>query len=192
LSRPAVAAKLIHMSRLDIGDQLTEETAEGEGALPSEHRRFLSAISHRMVWVAQDGDVLVLPSHPGVGFLAYVRRVNGSAEGEPLILVPPPGRQGAESLYDDRLAAPELVAGLRTFGGVAFPAERGGELVGNEAVRAVGDDCGYLTARALISRNRVPWPSFAEAEAEAVLDKHGPAFGLDAEAAARPASESRV
>lgn len=279
LSRRACRANLMLMSRLIIGNQLTEETAEGEGALPPEYRRFLSVISHRMVWFAQDGDVLVLPSHPGEGFLAYVRRINGLAEGEPLILVPPPGRRGAELLYDDRLAAPEFVAGLRTliaergvdrvfpfhfgsavlrlaretgldgpFGGVAFLAERGGELVNSKAAfraigagngvpipegrvclapaefiaaatrvmeavralgyrsyagldaivtpagrvlfnevnarvagsthldavarRAVGDD--YLTARVLISRNRVPWPTFPAAEA--LLAEHGLAF----------------
>ncbi|MEY9929169.1 hypothetical protein ABH926_003809 [Catenulispora sp. GP43] len=166
------------MSQLIIGNQLTEETAEGEGALPSEYRRFLSVISHRMVWFAQDGDVLVLPSRPGEGFLAYVRRVNGLAEGEPLIVVPQPGRQGAELLYDDRLAAPEFVAGLRTliaergvdrvfpfhlgaavlrlaretgldgpFGGVAFLAERGGELVNSKAA-----------FRAVAAGNAVPIP----------------------------------
>lgn len=236
------------MSQLIIGNQLTEETAEGEGALPSEYRRFLSVISHRMVWFAQDGDVLVLPSRPDEGFLAYVRRVNGLAEGEPLILVPPPGRQGAELLYDDRLAAPEFVAGLRTliaergvdrvfpfhldaailrlareiglaglFGGVAFPAEPGGELVNSEAAfraapagnavpslpaagrglfteadgriagsvrlpasarRVVGED--HQTARVLISRNRVPWPS--STGAQALLDVRVRAvFGPDAD-----------
>ena len=71
-----------------------------------------------------------LTAYPGEGFPADVRRVNGLAEGEPLIVVPPLGRRGAESLSDDRLAASELVAGLRTsFGGVAFRAERGGEPV---------------------------------------------------------------
>ena len=172
LSPRPVAAKLIHMSQLIIGDQLTEETAEGEGALPSEHRRFLSAIPHPVVRFAQDGEVLVLPSHPGVGFPVYVWRVNGSAEGEPQILVPPPGRRGAELLYDDRLAAPEFVAGLRPFGGVAFPGERGGELVDPQ------------TARVPISRNRVPWPSCTGAGA--------PRPGDDADPAARPASDSEV
>lgn len=119
LSRSSDRANLMLMSRLNSGDQLTE-----------------------------DGDVLVLPSHPGEGFLAYVRRIDGSAEGEPLILVPLPGRRGAEWLCDDRLAAAEFVAGLRPFGGVAFPAGRGGELVD------------FLTARGPISRNRAPWPSF--------------------------------
>ncbi|MBS2540063.1 hypothetical protein KGQ20_45725 [Catenulispora sp. NF23] len=41
------------------------------------------------------GGHLVLPTHRGVGFPAYVRRENGSAEGEPQVHVPLPGRQGA-------------------------------------------------------------------------------------------------
>jgi hypothetical protein len=147
------------MSRLDIGDQVTAASAEGDGAPQPGNRRILSATPHGTVRSAQDGDVVVVPSHPGEGFPAYVRRVHGSAEGEPPTVIPPSGRQGAESLYDDRLAAPEFVAGLRTptaeregdllpfpldeavsrrareagldgpSGGVAFPAGRGGELV---------------------------------------------------------------
>ncbi|MEY9856250.1 hypothetical protein ABH935_001854 [Catenulispora sp. GAS73] len=172
LSPRPVAAKLIHMSQLIIGDQLTEETAEGEGALPSGFRRFPSAIAHPVVRFVRDGEVLVPPSHPGVGFPAYVGRVMGSAEGEPLILVPPPGRRGVELLSDDRLVASEFVAGLRPFGGVAFPVEPGGELVD------------HRTARVLISRHRVPWPSFAGAGA--------PPPGAGAERDADPASESEV
>ncbi|MEZ0111649.1 hypothetical protein ABH920_005667 [Catenulispora sp. EB89] len=168
------------MSQLIIGDQLTEETAEGEGALPSGFRRFLSPTAHPVVRSGQDGEVLVPPSRPGLGFPAYVRRVNGSAEGEPLIQVPPPGRPGAELLSDDRLVAPEFVAGLRPSGGVAFPAGRGGELVD------------HRTARVLISRNQVPWPSFLGAGAPPPGAEADTGADPDADRDARPASESEV
>jgi hypothetical protein len=56
-------------------------------------------------FVAQDQDVTVLRTHPGEGFPDRVRRGTGSAEGEPLIPIPPPGRRGAESLCPGRLAA---------------------------------------------------------------------------------------
>ena len=80
------------------------------------------------------GDHLVLPTHHGVGFPAYVRREDGSAEGEPLVHVPLPGRQGVEWLCDDRLVAPGVRGGSPDipFSGVAFFAERGGELVDNK------------------------------------------------------------
>jgi hypothetical protein len=150
------------MSRLNIGDQVTAADAEGDGEPPLGNRRFPPATPHGTVRFVRDGDVVVVPSHPGEGFPAHVRRVNGSAEGEPPTVIPPSGRQGAESLYDDRLAAPEFVAGLRTptahregdllpfpldaavsrrahgvgpdgsCSGVAFPAGRGGELVTNQ------------------------------------------------------------
>jgi hypothetical protein len=203
------------MSRLIIGNQLTEETAEGEGALPPEYRRFLSVISHRMAWFAQDGDVLVLPSHPGEGFLAYVRRINGLAEGEPLVLVPPPGRQGAELLYDDRLAAPEFVAGLRTviaergvdrvfpfyldaavlrlaretgldgpFGGVAFLAERGGELVNSKAAfRAISAGNGVPIPEGRVcltpaEAEEFLWPKLSTGQSAIVKqDLHGGGYG---------------
>jgi hypothetical protein len=147
------------MSRLDIGDQTTAASAEGDGAPQPGNRRLLTATPHGTVRIAQDGAAVAVPAHPGEGFPAHDRRVHGSAEGEPPTGIPPAGRLGAEWLYDDRLAAPEFVAGLRTptaqregdllpfpldeavscraceagpdgsSGGVAFPAGRGGELV---------------------------------------------------------------
>jgi hypothetical protein len=124
--------------------------------------------------LTEHGDLLVWPSPPGVGFPACVRRVTGLAEGEPPIVVPPSGSRGVESLCEDRLAAPEFVAGLRTLipparatgpggppGGVAFPAGRGGGLVTSKAVFpaiAAGNTASItdtpLTARVPISRHR--------------------------------------
>lgn len=100
------------MGRLIVVNQLTEETAEGENAIPPEYARYLGAISHRQLWCAAADDVLVLPTAPDPEFVAYVTAERGGPA--PAIVVPPPGRQGEALLYDDRLAAPGFVAELRS------------------------------------------------------------------------------
>lgn len=102
------------MSQMIIGNQLTEETAEGAAALPVEYRQFLSVISHRMLWFARNGDIVVLPTRPADDFVGYVRRLMGLSDGEPRIVIPPPARQGQELLYDDRLADAKFLTEMGT------------------------------------------------------------------------------
>jgi hypothetical protein len=101
------------MSRLIISNQLTEETVEGDGALPLEYRQFLAVIAHRMLWFARDDDVVVLPTQPSEQFIGYVREHMGLSDARPTIVIPPPGRQGSELLYPDRLTNPAFLAELR-------------------------------------------------------------------------------
>lgn len=98
------------MSRLIVVNQLTEETAEGEDAIPADYARYLGAISHRQLWCADGDDVLVLPTAPDPDFVAYVESTRGTPA--PAVVVPPAGRQGDALLYDDRLADPGFVAEL--------------------------------------------------------------------------------
>lgn len=76
--------------------------------------RSSGAPAHRMVWSAPEGDVVVLPSHPAGEFPELLRGLAALPAGEPRMAVPPAGRQGAESLDDDRLAVPGFVGELRT------------------------------------------------------------------------------
>jgi hypothetical protein len=101
------------MSTLIIGNQLTEELAEGDNALPTDYVEFLGAISHRMAWCAGRGDVIVLPTAPEPAFLDHVWRHLGIDDDPPQIVVPEPGARGVDLLYADRLTGPALVARLR-------------------------------------------------------------------------------
>jgi hypothetical protein len=101
------------MTRLIVSNQLTEETAGGEESLPADYVQFLGRVAHRLVWLAREGDVVVLPSMPDEDFLDYVWRQLDIAQDAPRILVPPPGAQGDGLLYDDRLANPEFLRELR-------------------------------------------------------------------------------
>ncbi|MDR7273617.1 preATP grasp domain-containing protein [Catenuloplanes atrovinosus] len=101
------------MTKLIIGNQLTEETVEGDNALPDDYRAILGRVSHRLIWLAEEGDVIVLPSAPDPDFAAQVWRILGIAERPPAVLVPPTGEQGTALLYDDRYRDPGLLADLR-------------------------------------------------------------------------------
>lgn len=97
-----------HMGRLLISNQLTEETAEGDAALPADYLALLGLVSHRMIWLAEPGDLIVLPSRPDPQFCDYVWSVRQLAADSVQIVVPPAGRQGIDLLYSDRLANPEF------------------------------------------------------------------------------------
>jgi hypothetical protein len=101
------------MGRLIISNQLTEETAEGDAALPGEYLALLGLASHRLIWLAGPGDVVVLPTDPDADFLDYVWTLRGFGADRPQIVVPPAGRQGRNLLYTDRLADGQFQARLR-------------------------------------------------------------------------------
>lgn len=101
------------MSTLLISNQLTEETVEGEDALPAEYRQLLGAVAHRLIWLAREGDVVVLPSAPDEEFVSYVWRHLGVTQKPPAIVVPPIGARGGDLLYDERLRDAAFGADLR-------------------------------------------------------------------------------
>ncbi|MBO1416845.1 peptide ligase PGM1-related protein [Streptomyces sp. FH025] len=102
------------MAKIIIGNQLTEETAEGDRALPAEYLSYLAAVTHRLAWCADAHDILVLPTPPDEEFLAYVWERLGIADTAPAVLVPPPGVRGSSLLYLDRLRDPAFLRQLRT------------------------------------------------------------------------------
>lgn len=102
------------MSKLVIGNQLTEETVEGENAIPGDYAAFLGIVSHRMLWLADRRDIVVLPSAPDPDFAHYVWETLGIADDAPTVLIPQAGRQGASLLYRDRLRDEDFLAELAT------------------------------------------------------------------------------
>ncbi len=101
------------MGRLIISNQLTEETAEGDAALPDEYLAILGLASHRMLWLARPGDIVVLPTAPDPDFIDYVWETLGFREDRAQLVVPPAGRQGSNLLYTDRLTDGDFQARLR-------------------------------------------------------------------------------
>lgn len=101
------------MARLIISNQLAEETAEGDAALPEEYLSILGLASHRLLWLARPGDVVVLPTAPDPDFVDYVWETLGFGNDRVRLVVPPAGRQGSNLLYADRLADSDFRARLR-------------------------------------------------------------------------------
>ncbi|MEV6738331.1 peptide ligase PGM1-related protein [Streptomyces sp. NPDC051104] len=101
------------MAKIIIGNQLTEETVEGDRALPAEYLTYLAAVTHRLAWCAGANDIIVLPTEPDPEFLSYVWRRLGIEDSRPVVLVPPPGRRESALLYDDRLHHPEFLGQLK-------------------------------------------------------------------------------
>ncbi|MET8546707.1 zinc-binding dehydrogenase [Kitasatospora sp. NPDC004799] len=101
------------MTRLCIANSRTEEmVGDLTGMTPSE-KSFAGCGAQRMLWWAEDGDVLVLPGAPDPAFLAYVTGLTGVRAGGLTFVVPPPGAQGGQVLTADRLADPDFRAELR-------------------------------------------------------------------------------
>ncbi|WIB65847.1 hypothetical protein [Curtobacterium sp. MCBD17_040] len=102
------------MATIIVGNQLAEETATGRDELPADYRGYLGMVSHRLLWLAQPGDVIVLPNQPDPTFVAYVWDLLGYHSNPPRIVVPPTGARDDLLLYDDRLLSEEFIDELRT------------------------------------------------------------------------------
>lgn len=102
------------MARLLVSNQIPEEALDGDLALPDEYRNYLGVLAHRMIWCARARDAIILPTHPDERFIAYACNLLGFARSEISVLVPPPGRQGIDLLYDDRMTEHSFVRQLET------------------------------------------------------------------------------
>ena len=80
-----------------------EEMVGDIGQLPERVRRAFGRGSQRMLWYAQDGDVVVLPTPPTEAFVAYVSSMTGVDADTLRFVHPPAGRYGADILTADRL-----------------------------------------------------------------------------------------
>ncbi|MEV6978595.1 peptide ligase PGM1-related protein [Kitasatospora sp. NPDC093806] len=101
------------MTTLCIGNNRTEEMVGDLTGMSPLAQRFAGCGAQRMLWWAEDGDVLVLPWGPDPGFLAYVTGLTGVRAESLAFVVPPPGAEGTEILTGDRLADPVFRAELR-------------------------------------------------------------------------------
>ena len=97
------------MPRLLIGNDFNEDLRDD--------RKFAGWWVQRLLWFAEDDDILVLPEEPEQTFVNYVCGLTGVQSSTLRVIVPPPGRAGTGLLSADRIAAPafveELAAALR-------------------------------------------------------------------------------
>ncbi|GIH98200.1 preATP grasp domain-containing protein [Planobispora takensis] len=102
----------------------TEEIVGDLAELSDEMKKAFGWGAQRLLWYAQEGDVVILPAEPDPAFLGYVVATTGVPASSLSILVPPPGVLGGDLLSPDRLAdegfREELrkVAAERTIDGV--------------------------------------------------------------------------
>lgn len=84
------------MTRLLIGNDFSEDLREDRG--------WAGWWVQRLLWFAEEGDVLVLPVAPEHSFMEYVTSLVGVRPDSLRIVVPPEGRLGGSQLTVDRLA----------------------------------------------------------------------------------------
>ncbi|MEV0191056.1 peptide ligase PGM1-related protein [Kitasatospora purpeofusca] len=100
------------MTTLCIANNRTEEMVGDLTGMSPLEQRFAGCGAQRMLWWAEDGDVLVLPWGPDPDYLAYVTGLTGVRAGSLTFVVPPPGALGDQMLTTDRLADPAFRAEL--------------------------------------------------------------------------------
>lgn len=101
------------MPKLIVSNQRTDEMIGDLGSLTPEYRRYVAGQAQRMVWLAEAGDVLVLPVQLDEEFLSYVAALKGIDRGSWAVVVPPVGSLGEDVLSRDRLEDPEFVTRLK-------------------------------------------------------------------------------
>ncbi|MFF7992651.1 peptide ligase PGM1-related protein [Kitasatospora xanthocidica] len=100
------------MTTLCIANNRTEEMVGDLTGMAPLEQLFAGCGAQRMLWWAEDGDVLVLPWGPDPEYLAYVTGLTGVRADSLTFVVPPPGAQGDQVLTTDRLADPVFRAEL--------------------------------------------------------------------------------
>ncbi|MFD0273012.1 peptide ligase PGM1-related protein [Kitasatospora sp. NPDC127111] len=101
------------MTTLCIGNNRTEEMVGDLTGMTPLERQFAGCGAQRMLWFAEDGDVLVLPWSPDPAYLGYVTGLTGTRADSLTVVVPPPGTEGDAILTPDRLADPGFREELR-------------------------------------------------------------------------------
>lgn len=90
--------------KLIVGNSRTEEMSGDLTRLDPKARLTGAWAAQRMLWFAEDDDVLVLPWRPPPAYLDYVTRTIGTDAATLTIVVPPGGELGTDLLTPDRLA----------------------------------------------------------------------------------------
>ncbi|MEW2544916.1 peptide ligase PGM1-related protein [Streptomyces sp. NPDC047002] len=101
------------MPKLIVSNQRTDELIGDLASLTPDYRRYVAGQAQRMIWLAEPGDVLVLPVEPDPEFLAYIAGLKGLDPSGWTVVVPPVGRLGTDVLSRDRLLGAEFVSRLR-------------------------------------------------------------------------------
>jgi hypothetical protein len=99
---------VVHIANNRSADLIGDVGAQSPVAL-----RFAGSHAQRVVWFADDGDVLVVPWSPGEEYLGYVTGLTGTRQSSLRLMVPPPGALSTDVLTPDRLLDPGFVAELR-------------------------------------------------------------------------------
>lgn len=99
--------------KIIIGNSRTVEMVGDLSRLSERARKGGAWGAQRMLWFAQDSDVVVLPWRPPSYLLEYVTSMTGTDPRSLTILVPPAGALGTDLLTPDRLADPVLISELR-------------------------------------------------------------------------------
>lgn len=101
------------MTTLCIGNNRTEEMVGDLTGMTPLERLFAGCGAQRMLWFAEDHDVLVLPWAPDPAYLGYVTGLTGTRAESLTVVVPPSGGEGNDILTPDRLADPGFREELR-------------------------------------------------------------------------------
>ncbi|MEU6466782.1 peptide ligase PGM1-related protein [Streptomyces sp. NPDC046976] len=101
------------MPKLIVSNQRTDEMIGDLATLTPDYRRYVAGQAQRMIWLAEPGDVLVLPVEPDPEFLRYVAQMKGIDPSEWTVVVPPVGSLGTDVLSRDRLLDEKFVSRLR-------------------------------------------------------------------------------
>lgn len=97
------------MPRLLIGNEFNEDRA---GLVDAKQKK-TSWWTQRVIWFAEDHDVVVLAVAPEPQYLDYVTGLTGVRADTLTILVPPPGEMGVGVLSPDRMLGSGFVADVR-------------------------------------------------------------------------------
>jgi hypothetical protein len=101
------------MTTLHIANSRTEDMVGDLAAQTEPQRMFAGASAQRMVWFAEDGDIVVVPRLPDASYVDYVTALTGTDPATLRILAPPPGELGQDLLTADRLADEGFLEQLR-------------------------------------------------------------------------------
>lgn len=96
------------MSTLLIGNSFNDQLVADLVRFDPVERRVGGNISLRLAWLAEPGDVMVLPQAPDPRFLEYLSGFKGIARDSVSVLVPPRGRFGYDVLTRERLMDSEF------------------------------------------------------------------------------------
>ncbi|MFC5290120.1 peptide ligase PGM1-related protein [Actinokineospora guangxiensis] len=91
------------MSTLIIGNSFNDYLVGDLGRFDPLERRIGGNISLRLAWLAEPGDVVVLPQEPDRAFVDYMMGLKGVPADSVTIAVPPAGSFGTDVITSDRL-----------------------------------------------------------------------------------------